>query len=54
MGSVFLRRSVLILGFLGLSQVIAFAQEKFPTKPLTLVVPQAAGGANDAIARIVA
>lgn len=33
---------------------VAFAQDKFPNKPVTLVVPQAAGGANDAIARIVA
>lgn len=32
----------------------AMAQEKYPNKPVTLVVPQAAGGANDAIARIVA
>ena len=30
------------------------AQDKFPSKPVTLVVPQAAGGANDAIARILA
>lgn len=33
---------------------VAFAQDKFPNRPVTLVVPQAAGGANDAIARIVA
>ena len=32
----------------------AHAQEKFPSRPVTLVVPQAAGGANDAIARVVA
>ncbi len=32
----------------------AWAQEKYPAKPVTVVVPQAAGGANDAIARIVA
>ena len=32
----------------------AFAQDKYPSKPITLVVPQAAGGANDAIARVVA
>lgn len=31
----------------------ALAQEKFPGKPITLIVPQAPGGANDAIARIV-
>jgi tripartite-type tricarboxylate transporter receptor subunit TctC len=32
----------------------AHAQDKYPNKPVTVVVPQAAGGANDAIARIVA
>ncbi len=32
----------------------AGAQDKYPSKPITLVVPQAAGGANDAIARVVA
>lgn len=30
------------------------ANDKYPDKPVTIVVPQAAGGANDAIARIVA
>ncbi len=29
------------------------AQDRFPSKPITLVVPQAAGGANDAIARVI-
>jgi len=33
---------------------LASANEKFPSRPVTLVVPQAAGGANDAIARVVA
>jgi tripartite-type tricarboxylate transporter receptor subunit TctC len=33
---------------------VTFAQDKFPNKPVTFVVPQAAGGANDAIARVVA
>lgn len=28
--------------------------DKFPSRPVTLVVPQAAGGANDAIARVLA
>ena len=32
----------------------AQAQEKYPSKPVTLIVPQAAGGANDAIARVIA
>jgi tripartite-type tricarboxylate transporter receptor subunit TctC len=32
----------------------AHAQDKFPSRQVTLVVPQAAGGANDAIARVVA
>ena len=32
----------------------AAAQDKYPSKPITLVVPQAAGGANDAIARVLA
>ncbi len=31
----------------------AFAQDKFPSKPVTLIVPQSPGGANDTIARIV-
>lgn len=30
------------------------AQDKYPNKPVTIIVPQAAGGANDAIARVVA
>lgn len=29
------------------------AQDKYPSRPVTVIVPQAAGGANDAIARIV-
>ena len=32
----------------------ALAQDKFPSRPVSVIVPQAPGGANDAIARIVA
>jgi tripartite-type tricarboxylate transporter receptor subunit TctC len=32
----------------------AWAEDKYPAKPVTVIVPQAPGGANDAIARIVA
>ncbi|MEY2803983.1 MAG: putative extracytoplasmic binding receptor [Pseudomonadota bacterium] len=33
---------------------MAQAQDKYPSKTVTLIVPQAAGGANDAIARVIA
>ena len=43
-----------MLGVLGAASAIpAHAQETYPAKPVTVIVPQAAGGANDAIARIV-
>jgi len=32
----------------------ALADDKYPSKPVTVIVPQAAGGANDAIARVIA
>ena len=32
----------------------AMAQDKYPTKPVTVLVPQAPGGANDTVARILA
>ena len=48
------RRAVLAAGALLLcaAPLGALAQDKYPSKPVTLVVPQAAGGANDAIARV--
>lgn len=42
--------SFLTLGVMSTPQ----AQDKYPSKPVTLIVPQAAGGANDAIARVIA
>ncbi len=48
------RRTLLSLTALSLLGATALAQDKYPSKPVTVVVPQAAGGANDAIARIVA
>jgi tripartite-type tricarboxylate transporter receptor subunit TctC len=47
-----LKMAVLSLGISFAAQGIA--QDKFPSRPVTLIVPQAAGGANDAIARVVA
>ena len=32
----------------------AAAQDRYPAKPVTVIVPQAPGGANDAIARVIA
>lgn len=48
------RRQLLALSVAGLATTSAYSQDKYPNKPVTLLVPQAAGGANDAIARIVA
>ena len=47
------RRQTFALLAFGLAGGLAAAQAPFPAKPITIVVPQAAGGANDAIARVV-
>lgn len=48
------RRTFIALALSFAASGVAFAQDKFPNKPVTVVVPQAAGGANDAIARVIA
>ena len=50
--SAILKMTLLSLGMSFTAQAIA--QDKFPSRPVTVVVPQAAGGANDAIARVIA
>ncbi|WP_280189041.1 Bug family tripartite tricarboxylate transporter substrate binding protein [Delftia sp. PS-11] len=54
--TIMTRRSA-ALGLAGALCAASFgvaAQERYPAKPVILVVPQAAGGANDAIARVLA
>lgn len=46
--------SLLATSLIALAAGTAAAQERYPSRTVTLVVPQAAGGANDAIARVVA
>lgn len=48
------RRTLLALVLTFMAQGLALAQDKYPSKPVTVIVPQAAGGANDAIARVIA
>jgi tripartite-type tricarboxylate transporter receptor subunit TctC len=50
----FSRRCLFALAMAAVASGPALAQDKFPSKPVTIIVPQAAGGANDAIARIIA
>jgi len=45
----------ILTGLLALAATqCAIAEDKYPNKPVTIIVPQAAGGANDAIARVIA
>ena len=48
------RRAALVVTLGATAFSAAQAQDKYPSRPVTVIVPQAAGGANDAIARIVA
>jgi tripartite-type tricarboxylate transporter receptor subunit TctC len=49
-----IRQMTMALGVVLAATTSAKAQDKFPTKPLTMVVPFAAGGATDVVARIMA
>ena len=46
-------KALLFVVFAALA-VPAAAQDKYPSRPVTLVVPQGPGGANDTVARILA
>ena len=48
------RRATLVLALSAALGAPVLAQEKFPSRPVTIIVPQAAGGANDTIARVIA
>ncbi len=48
------RRTLLALTLALAANGAVLAQDKYPSKTVTLIVPQAAGGANDAIARVIA
>ena len=48
------RRTLIALALASAVVLPAAAQEKYPARPVTIIVPQAAGGANDTIARVIA
>ena len=48
------RRAALVLALTAAAWHAAQAQDKYPSRPVTIIVPQAAGGANDTIARVIA
>jgi tripartite-type tricarboxylate transporter receptor subunit TctC len=48
------RRTLLALALTLATPGLVLAQDKYPSKPVTVVVPQSAGGANDTIARVIA
>ena len=50
--TVFRRLTGLLAGVLALAAIPAAAQD-YPTRPVTVIVPFAAGGPTDVIARIV-
>ncbi|HVZ42344.1 MAG TPA: tripartite tricarboxylate transporter substrate binding protein [Ramlibacter sp.] len=43
-----------VAALLALAPLFAFAQESWPSRPITIVVPYAPGGVTDAIARVIA
>ncbi len=48
------RRTLLALSLSLAVAAPVLAQDKYPSKPVTIIVPHAAGGANDTIARVIA